>query len=341
MTESKSIAIINGMPDDANEPLDNFLEQCTQSSSQLVNSKPTPIPYLLDSLPLIIRGNYHLLTGPVGNMKSMLSLYLAGELSKKEKVLFVDKENGLLMIEARARALRIPETENLYYWCERPGMSKEETPPDFKTGFKLYERIVREWKSPVLIFDTLNRFCPGADENSVKDMTFVTDCLMKLRNLGATVIALHQVGKPSIEKGYQNYRGSSEIAGGMDIGLTIKNFTQATENSASFTIHQFKTRWLPHPPIQVVFEFGIFNFLPEFMNPERFFSLRKAVTEYLSKNPEVRGEEIKQAMSSKSYGGHPVKATSWMLANCWKNYWIRLDGPMNSFVYKNLPIAKK
>ena len=47
----------------------------------------------------------------------------------------------------------------------------------------------------MIIFDTLNRFAPGLDENSVKDTTFITDSLMSLRNKGATIIALHQVGK--------------------------------------------------------------------------------------------------------------------------------------------------
>ena len=322
------------------DSIDEFLERSARTSSQLIRSQVRPIPYLVD--PLIIKGNYHLITGPIGNMKSYFSLWLAGKLANQgEKILFVDKENGLLMIEARARNLSLPDTNQLIYWCERPGMKAEEVPPDFKTGFKFYERIAREWDKPCFFFDTLNRFGPGLDENSVRDMTFITDCLIKLRNLGCTIVALHQVGKPSLETGYQNYRGSSEIGGGMDIGLTIKNFKQLNNYSASFSIHCFKTRWLPLKDQKIVFDTGNFYTLPEYISNSRmFFGLRKSLTKYLDQCPEVRLDELVESMSAKKWGGFPQSATTWMLMNCRRNYWMKLEGPLNSFVYKNIPTVK-
>ena len=220
------ISIISDVISKKYEDLDEFLAESAQTSSQLVNSEPVPIPYLID--PLILKGNYHLLTGPIGNMKSYFSLWLASQLAKiGQKVLLVDKENSLVMIQARARSMGLVDSDNLIYWCERPG-ENETAPPDFKHGLKLYHRIVEAWENPVLIFDTLNRFAPGLDENSVKDTTFITDSLMSLRNKGATIIALHQVGKPS-EGSYQHYRGSSEIGGGSDIGLTIRGFNRNSQ----------------------------------------------------------------------------------------------------------------
>lgn len=330
------MSIMSNVYDPSKESIDEFFSRSAQTSSELIHSKPTPIPYLID--PLIIAGNYHILTGPIGNMKSYFSLWVAGKLSETHKVLFVDKENGLLMIEARARNLGLPDTDNLIYWCERPGMKKEEVPPDFKTGFSFYEYIARTWNKPCLIFDTLNRFGPGLDENSVKDMTFITDKLIRLRNLGCTVIALHQVGKPSIESGYQTYRGSSEIGGGMDIGLTIKNFKQINDHSASFTIHCFKTRWLPFADQRIVFDSGDFYVLPHFIkNSSVFFALRQGITNYLKQCPEVRGNEIMEVMSSKKWGGFSKNSTQWILSQCRHNYWMKLEGGGNSFTYKNIP----
>ena len=116
------------------------------------------------------------------------------------------------MTEARARKMNLTDSENFIYWCERAGMSREQAPPDFKQGLSFYKKVIELWDNPVLIFDTLNRFTTGIDENSVKDTTFITDSLMALRNHanGATIIALHQVGKPS-ERGYQNYSGCPSL----------------------------------------------------------------------------------------------------------------------------------
>jgi len=321
------------------QDINDFLKHSAQTSTQLVNSEPVPIPYLLD--PLIIKGNYHLLTGPIGNMKSYFSLWLGSQLAESgQNVLFVDKENSLLMTESRARKMNLTDSENFIYWCERAGMSRDQAPPDFKQGLHFYKKVIELWDNPVLIFDTLNRFAPGVDENSVKDTTFITDSLMSLRNHddGATIIALHQVGKPS-ERGYQNYRGSSEIGGGADVGLSIKDFAQNAQG-ASFRINCWKTRWLPFSDLTIVFDSysGKFHPLPDFLTTVRYYDLRSSLTKYLKECPEVRGEELKEAMTTKAWGKYKVKETEWMLENR-EEYWLRAkDG--NSFVYKNLPRMK-
>ena len=327
------------MPESKYQDINDFLKHSAQTSTQLVNSEPVPIPYLIN--PLILKGNYHLLTGPIGNMKSYFSLWLGSQLAEiGQKVLFVDKENSLLMTESRARKMNLTDSENFIYWCERAGMSREQAPPDFKQGLPLYKKVIETWDNPVLIFDTLNRFASGLDENSVKDTTFVTDSLMALRNHanGATIIALHQVGKPS-ERGYQNYRGSSEIGAGSDVGLSIKDFSQ-NDQGASFKINCWKTRWLPFPDLTVVFDSysGQFYILPDYLSAIRYYSLRKSITEYLIQCPEVRGEEIKEAMTTKAWGKYKVKETEWMLENR-EEYWIKLELG-KSFIYKNLSRMK-
>jgi hypothetical protein len=327
-------SIIPDMISKEYESLDEFLAESAQTASQLVNSEPIPIPYLIS--PIILRGNYHLLTGPIGNMKSYFSLWLGSKLAEAgQKVLFVDKENSLVMIQARARSMGLVDSDKLIYWCERPG-ENETAPPDFKQGLKLYHKIVETWDNPVIIFDTLNRFAPGLDENSVKDTTFITDSLMSLRNKGATIIALHQVGKPS-EGAYQHYRGSSEIGGGSDIGLTIRGFTRNSQG-AYFTLNCFKTRWLPFSDLHIVFDTGQFYILPSAIEPKQFFKLRTDITKYLNISPKVGRDEIVGVLNSKKFGHHKADAVKWMLANCKKNHWLELEEGGNSFVYKNIPL---
>ena len=317
------------------QDINDFLKHSAQTSTQLVNSEPVPIPYLLD--PLIIKGNYHLLTGPIGNMKSYFSLWLGSQLAESgQNVLFVDKENSLLMTESRARKMNLTDSENFIYWCERAGMSRDQAPPDFKQGLHFYKKVIELWDNPVLIFDTLNRFAPGVDENSVKDTTFITDSLMSLRNKGATIIALHQVGKPS-EGSYQHYRGSSEIGGGSDIGLTIRGFNRNSQG-AYFSLNCFKTRWLPFSDLSIVFDTGQFYILPDSMQPNKFFNMRKSITEYLTNCSNVKSDEIVEAMNTKKFGHHTAKDVKWILNNCRKNHWLKIEGGGNSFVYKNMPV---
>lgn len=331
---------------DINEDITEYLTRATRTSSQLVHSKAIPIPYLIE--PFLIRSQFHIITGKIGSMKSFFSLYLAGQLAEKgENVIYIDKENGIMQIEARARLLDLPDVDNLQYWSERPNMDKSLIPPDFRK-IALYEQIIKTIKQPILIFDTLNRFGGGSlDENSVKDVTRLTEPLISLARKGATLLVIHQAGKESPSFNGQapylrRYRGSSEIGGACDQAYQIINHKQLSPSSASFTIQCFKTRWLPFEDQHIVFDAGSFYTLPKHIpDAETFLEIRSKITKYLKQCPEVRKQEITEALGSKKWGNYRTESVGWLLDNCRKNYWMKLQGTLpNSIVYKNIPEMK-
>ncbi len=71
-------------------------------------------------------------------------------------------------------------------------------------------------RKPLIIFDSLIRF-HGADENSATEMAAAMQDLRALANAGATVILLHHRAKSETSR----YRGSSDIAGGVDLAISV------------------------------------------------------------------------------------------------------------------------
>jgi hypothetical protein len=90
-------------------------------------------------------------------------------------------------------------------------------------------------RRPLLIFDSLIRF-HNADENSATEMAEVMQSLRALANAGATVVALHH--KPKAEGAH--YRGSSDIAGGVDTAFSVSRDRQA----GILKLECFKSRFL-------------------------------------------------------------------------------------------------
>jgi archaellum biogenesis ATPase FlaH len=71
-------------------------------------------------------------------------------------------------------------------------------------------------RHPLIIFDSLIRF-HSADENSATEMAAAMQDLRALANAGATVILLHHRAKSETSR----YRGSSDIAGGVDLAISV------------------------------------------------------------------------------------------------------------------------
>jgi len=81
-------------------------------------------------------------------------------------------------------------------------------------------QMAREHR-PLIIFDSLIRF-HSAEENSATEMAEVMQNLRALANVGATVLVLHH--KPKAEGAH--YRGSSDIAGGVDTAFSVSRDRQ-------------------------------------------------------------------------------------------------------------------
>lgn len=86
-----------------------------------------------------------------------------------------------------------------------------------------------------MIFDSLIRFHEG-EENSATEMAEVMQELRALAHAGATLVLLHQRAKSETSR----YRGSSDIAGGVDTAISISRDRKA----GLLTLECFKSRYV-------------------------------------------------------------------------------------------------
>ncbi len=168
-----------------------------------------------DLLPL---SGYLLISGKYGAMKSLLALYLAfciengarafGRTTMKAPVLYLDRENPRQTIGERRIGLGIPDNQ-VRYWGD---WLTDETPS--LDDPRLAEFAIRE--RGVIIFDSLQDWLNGANENDPSQMTEISRKFRRLARLGAGVIVLHHA-----DKYRSGYRGTTAIPAGTDMALKI------------------------------------------------------------------------------------------------------------------------
>lgn len=187
---------------------------------------------------IIPRASVTLLAGEPGSYKSWLALTLlrsavsGGKFLDREcealSVLYLDRENPLTVVRERLAMLGVESLAGTKIWG---GWLPD--PPPAIGDVRLLE-MARE-RRPLLLFDSLIRF-HSADENSATEMAEVMQNLRALANVGATVVALHH--KPKAEGAH--YRGSSDIAGGVDTAFSVSRDRQA----GILKLECFKSRFL-------------------------------------------------------------------------------------------------
>ncbi|HEY6442578.1 MAG TPA: AAA family ATPase, partial [Candidatus Acidoferrales bacterium] len=178
------------------------------------------IEWMVDGI--LPRASVTLLAGEPGSYKTWLALALLrgvasggnflGRKCAQSSVLYLDRENPLAVMRARLAVLGIEQSATAD--CRIWGGWLDNAPPGIG-DFRILE-IARE-RRPLIVFDSLIRFHAAADENSATEMSMVMADLRALANAGATVVVLHH--KPKSEGSH--YRGSSDIAGGVDTALAV------------------------------------------------------------------------------------------------------------------------
>lgn len=187
---------------------------------------------------IIPRASVTLLAGEPGSYKSWLALALLrgvvgggkflGRDCAASSVLYLDRENPLTIVRERLAMLGVESLGTTRIW----GGWLPDAPPAIG-DVRLLE-MARE-RCPLLLFDSLIRF-HSADENSASEMAEVMQNLRALANVGATVVVLHH--KPKAEGAH--YRGSSDIAGGVDTAFSISRDRQA----GILKLECFKSRFI-------------------------------------------------------------------------------------------------
>jgi hypothetical protein len=185
-----------------------------------------------------------LLAGEPGSYKTWLALAMLrgvtsggsflGRKCAQASVLYLDRENPLAVMRERLVVLGIdslaapPAGAGSRIWGGWLG----DAPPGIG-DVRLLE-MARE-RRPLIVFDSLIRFHAAADENSATAMAMVMGDLRALANAGATVVALHH--KPKSEGSH--YRGSSDIAGGVDTAWTVSR----DRDAGLLRLECFKSRY--------------------------------------------------------------------------------------------------
>jgi hypothetical protein len=184
-------------------------------------------------------GSIVLLSAPPAHYKTWLALEIANCVSLEKDFLdrkvrntivyYIDRENPKAVLIQYLRKLGVPSgNDSLRIWP----LWGEKEPPQFSDG--TYLDLAKD--KPLIIFDSLIRFySKGIDENSSSDMSQIMGFLRQLTKEGATILVLHHAGKS--EK--SEYRGSSDILGGVDMAYTIKK----DENSSSLHLNCIKSRF--------------------------------------------------------------------------------------------------
>jgi len=170
-------------------------------------------------------GSLHLVTGDAGAGKSTLISALAHAVSRgytflggtttQRPVLLLDAENPIAAVRERFDRLRIESHDGFRIWGQWVGRD----PPG------IGESVIADWVArcnpkPLVIVDSLIAFNPGAENDSTEMRRYLAQ-YRKLAATGASLIALHHIGKSDTA---QDYRGSSDIKASIDIGYKLKKF---------------------------------------------------------------------------------------------------------------------
>ena len=116
----------------------------------------------------------------------------------------------------------------------------------------LRQRIHR-LDASVVIFDVMAKFMPGADENSVAEISPMMNTLREIANqTGTTFILIHHLNKGGNPDLSYRVRGSSDILGSVDTAIVVAHENQHSAHSMRTIIPQKVRESLP--PAQLQFQ---------------------------------------------------------------------------------------
>ncbi|MBN1930536.1 MAG: AAA family ATPase, partial [Desulfobacterales bacterium] len=193
---------------------------------------------------IIPRESLIMIAAPAGSYKSTLAYslacsigsghYFADKKVKQGKVLYIDRENSK-DVHAKRLPLIFNGHESVKLWAV---YHKPQPPLLTGEGFQHYIQFSKDFD--VLIFDSLRKY-HRHEENSSTEMERVMTNLLKLRDLGCTVIFLHHSGKSELQK----YRGSEEILAATDLAFNLNR------DKDIITLECIKNRFSPENKINL------------------------------------------------------------------------------------------
>ena len=139
---------------------------------------------------------------------------------------------------------------------------------------------------PLVIVDSFVSFHPG-DENDAGETRDFTDGFRRLGDLGATVLVLHHIGK-----GGGDYRGSSDIPAGLDVGYRMTNLSDDPSRLGPIKIKAWKARFSTVNELYLEYRDGAFE--PSGTRPQE-----ELLTDLLRQNPRITQSKFENMASTK------------------------------------------
>lgn len=175
---------------------------------EMVRTSPPPVSWLAPGL--IPLGALTVIYAPGGEMKSLLSLGIAGAVARGDEVagieckkgtaLYYDAENGEREIHRRIHSLGLPEDG--VEVAEVGGL-------DLSRDFAEIEGEVLDKEPELLVLDSLRSLTPGMDENDTSATARALDPIRRLAHrTGVAVLLIHHANK-----GGRDFRGASSDPG--------------------------------------------------------------------------------------------------------------------------------
>jgi len=214
---------------------------------------------------LIPKKSITILTGKRGTLKTFMALIMSYCVAsgqkfldnfeiKKGKVIYLDKENGVYIMNKRTsmikKGLEIEEKTDVGFICFST------LKIDKLNDIKILEKFLEEHQPKLLVVDTYRRGI-SFDENDAGEVSklFVDILRPLVEKFNCSIILIHHNRKGSGEAmdEMDEIRGSSDLANYADIILKMER----PRNSGKLILKQLKNRNAPEEkPIQIVTEFS-------------------------------------------------------------------------------------
>jgi KaiC/GvpD/RAD55 family RecA-like ATPase len=183
--------------------------------ADLHSREPEPVRWQVDGL--AVKGALTMLAGQPGEGKSLLAMAvaagvamgdsIAGMFCRRGSVLIVDAEQSAGEIHRRVKALGMP--------ADRVGIVQVDG-VDLARDLREIRSAIRERRPDLVVLDSFRSMWAGEENDSAAAAAPLYALNRMAQREGVALVLLHHAGK-----GESPYRGSTAIAGAVEIGLTL------------------------------------------------------------------------------------------------------------------------
>src|SRR6056297_75252 len=183
----------------------------------------------------VYEGSFNVLAGPRGIGKSFVSLDLAKQVGRTERVLYIAAE-GASVYQDRSLAWhhknKHEDNKNVLFY------GKEVESGDSHRFNEFVRLVVDSWKPVLIVVDTVARCMTGMDENSSSDMKLFVSRWDALRERGCALLFLHHTNKRGFIRGSGVLDDAADsvlvLSKPVENGLVLRNdFEGGGKNRAS------------------------------------------------------------------------------------------------------------